>query len=298
MNEISVPCGICGQSDSRRLYGRPESSASATIEARITTDTYDNYGQIVECRRCGLVFRSPRPPETVVVGAYADLRDDDYLIEENSRAINAHLSMHFIQRFKKAGRLLDVGCFTGHLLNAARLSFDPEGVEPSRWAAGVARERMKLSVTEGTLSDVAAPAASYDVITMVDVIEHFSDPAAALRKARALLKPDGLLYLVTPNIRSLSARLLGRWWWGLRSAHLVYFSPETLTRMLNACGFEVVEMRSYGRLFTYGYWVSRLKNYPGWIYRAAAAVVRRLGVSEKVAYVNTFDSIELAARSA
>jgi 2-polyprenyl-3-methyl-5-hydroxy-6-metoxy-1,4-benzoquinol methylase len=134
------------------------------------------------------------------------------------------MSLHTIKRHVSGGRLLDVGCATGYFLNAARLDFEVSGVEPSRWAVDYARTRLHLNVTEGHLEAVDLPLEGFDVITMNDVIEHFSDPRAALERSAALLRPGGILYLVTPDIGSLSARVLRGRWWGLRPAHL-YYSP-------------------------------------------------------------------------
>jgi hypothetical protein len=116
---------------------------------------------------------------------------------------------------------------------------------------------------------------------MIDVVEHLPDPRATLRAAASLLREGGLLYLLTPDVESVSARLLRSRWWGLRPAHLYYFSPATLSALLGQVGFEVVLIKSYGRIFTYGYWLSRVRHYPGWIHRSAAAVIGGL-LSEKM----------------
>jgi 2-polyprenyl-3-methyl-5-hydroxy-6-metoxy-1,4-benzoquinol methylase len=83
------------------------------------------------------------------------------------------------------------------------------GLEPSQWACAQARERFRLDCYPETLEQSTrfAPA-SFDVVAMIDVIEHLSDPAAAIRRAAELLRPGGVLYLVTPDIDSLSAKVL------------------------------------------------------------------------------------------
>ena len=170
------------------------------------------------------------------------------------------------------------------------------GVEPSHWAVEHARTRLGLDVHQGTLDDLPSTAGSFDVVAFNDVIEHVTDPQAMLRRAADFLRPGGILYLITPDIGSLSARILRGRWWGLRPAHLYYFSAETLTRMLRQAGLEPVLLRSYGRIFTYGYWLSRIRSYPALVYRSAATVIRRLEIQDKFLYLNTRDSIELCAR--
>ena len=296
-NLDAVCCNLCGASDSRVLFESP-AALSPRVELAdflASVDRFDHYGRIVRCRSCGLVYTSPRPSAADLAHGYTQAVDDDYAQEDSSRSINAHLALHTIKRFARGGRLLDVGCATGYFLNAARLDFETCGIEPSRWAADYARERLKLDVLQGVLDEIALPPGSFDVVTLNDVIEHFVDPATVLARLNTLLRPSGLLYLVTPNIESVSARVLRGYWWGLRPAHLYYFSPRTLTAMLERAGFRVVSLKRYGRMFTYGYWLSRLKSYPRWLRASAAAVVRGLGIEDKFLYLDTRDSMEVCA---
>ncbi|HZD96001.1 MAG TPA: class I SAM-dependent methyltransferase, partial [Candidatus Sulfotelmatobacter sp.] len=109
--------------------------------------------------------------------------------------------------------------------NAARLHYDVQGIEPSQQAAKYAREQLKLNVRTGSLEEASLPAASFAAVTLIDVIEHLTDPMGALRHAHRLLQPNGCLYLVTHNIGSLTARLLGKRWWGAPSgAHLLFLT--------------------------------------------------------------------------
>lgn len=295
-----VPCNLCGKDEFRVLFNSPfkvpDDKAAGDFVA--STDRFDAYGQVVRCLGCGLVYTNPRPLPQVIAGGYRTSVDPAYVSEDSSRSINAHMSLHVLRRFAKGGRLLDVGCNTGFFLNAARLDFEVHGVEPSEWASDFARSRLRLDVVTGTLDQAGFPPGSFDVVTMNDVVEHFTDPQRALQQVAALLRPGGHLYLVTPDIRSLSARVLRGRWWGLRPAHLYYFSPETLARMLRQAGFEVVLRKRYGRIFTWGYWLSRLASYPAPVRVPVAALVKALGLESKFLYLDTRDSMEVVARRA
>ncbi len=292
----SIACILCGATTNRVLYHSPARVAIRTLaDYMATTDRYEHYGRIVRCGGCGLVYTNPRPIASEVRAAYVAAVDDDYAREDASRSINAHMSLHTIKRHVQGGRLLDVGCATGYFLNAARLAFEVLGLEPSRWAADYARTRLRLEVTQGHLEEVDLPHGSFDVITLNDVIEHFTDPRSALSRSAALLRPGGFLYLVTPDIGSLSARLMRGRWWGLRPAHLFYFSRSTMTALLDQCGFDVVQMRSFGRIFTYGYWLSRIRSYPAFFHHSVAAMIGALGIEQKFLYLDTRDSMEVCA---
>lgn len=292
-----VVCNHCGSARSRVLYDRPYHADSIAKNAvyAATTDNYSDYGRIVRCQDCGLVYTNPRPHQGNLLAGYSACVDNTYLAENSSRSINAHLCLSTINSFVKSGRLLEIGCFAGHFLNAARADFDAEGIEPSEWACKIARDRFKLSVRQEPFTADSVKAESFDVVTLIDVIEHMSDPMDTLTNAVRALRPGGLIYLVTPDIGSLSARLLRGSWWGLRPAHIYYFDTRTMTRMMEKAGLEVVLVKSFGRIFTCGYWVDRLQNYPQFIFRPLRWIINRLDLNSKFVYVNTRDTMEICA---
>ena len=126
------------------------------------------------------------------------------------------------------------------------------GLEPSQWAAGVARSR-GLNVHEGLLAENNLPPESFDLITVWDAIEHFGDPRAEVNHLAHLLKPGGLLALSTMDVESGFARLLGpRWPWFMRM-HLYYFSPDTLRALLAQSQLEVARVRRHRRIVSARY---------------------------------------------
>lgn len=294
----TVPCNLCGSTESRRAYSRPYRidtlSEAGTFAA--TTDEFQAYGTIVECRGCGLVFTNPRPTKEALLKGYREYVDELYNEEGSSRSINAHFSLATIKRFKTEGKLLEVGTSSGYFLNAARVDFAVEGLEPSEWAAKHARERYRLDVHAESLESTTrwAPG-TFDVVAMIDVIEHVTDPLGFLRRGAELLKPGGVLYLVTPDIGSLSAKVLRGSWWGLRPAHIYYFDRHTMSAMLTQAGLEVKLTKSFGRIFTWGYWASRLRHYPAWISEPIFNVIRAFGIESKFLYIDTRDSMEVIA---
>jgi 2-polyprenyl-3-methyl-5-hydroxy-6-metoxy-1,4-benzoquinol methylase len=294
----NIDCNLCGSPTGRIRYSATEGwPSSAADHYAATTDKFGAYGTLKECADCGLVYTTPRLVPQAILGGYQETEDPNYTEESESRSINAYMSLAAIRRFAKHGRLLEVGCSVGYFLNAARHSFEVVGVEPSRWAQKYTRERLKIEVPAATLEEAAFSDAHFDVVAMIDVIEHLPDPLAALREVRRILKPGGHLYIVTPDIESLSARILGSRWWGLRPAHIFYFSSKTLRAMLEANGFEIVYRRSYGRIFSWGYWLSRLTNYPRFIYNTVAWVIRLFGVEDKFLYLDTRDTVQMVARA-
>lgn len=294
-----APCAVCGSVRRLLRFERPYQlrSLSEAGAFAATTDEFTGYGRVVRCADCAHLYTCPRPTAAALLRGYADCADEAYLAESSSRSINAHLSLNTIKRLVPSGRLLEAGSSVGYFLNAARVDFEVAGLEPSQWACRIARERFKLDCHPEALETTERfSPGSFDVVAMIDVIEHLTEPRAALRAAARLLARGGVLYLVTPDSASLSARLLGPYWWGLRPAHVQYFSEGGLRRLLGELGFSVVLAKSFGRIFSYGYWASRLRHYPSWVRGPAQAAIRGLDIDKKLLYIDTRDSIELCAR--
>ena len=147
-----------------------------------------------------------------------------------------------LARYRGGGRFLDVGCGGGFLVETARdLGWEAVGTEVSRAAVEFGRER-GLDLRHGTLVDTGLEAGAFDVITLMEVVEHVPDPAGLLRQAAELLRPGGALYLTTPNWNSLSRRVLGAAWHPISRDHVVYLAPWSIRRALRAAGLRPVRV--------------------------------------------------------
>lgn len=291
-----IPCNLCGGSNARELYNRPLTADSLSADCAATTDEFRDYGRIVECRDCGLAYTNPRPTAETLLKGYGSCVDETYTQESSSRSINAHISLSVIKRFITSGKLLEIGSSTGYFLNAARTDFAVTGLEPSAWACAIAKERFRLDVTCGSAETAGFTKESFDVVAMIDVIEHLCDPRATLERVTQWLKPGGILYLVTPDIGSLSAKILRGSWWGLRPAHIYYYDQKTMKALLEAAGYEIVLNKSFGRIFSYSYWATRLRNYPALVYAGVRGAIAAFGMEHKLVYIDTRDSMEICAR--
>jgi len=249
--EITNHCALCSEAGARALF-RVDGSL------------------VVACRGCGLVRQDTRPV------AASELYDSDYYATDDPKGgyanyfldadVNRRTFRQRInaieQRSSGRGKLLDVGCALGDfLLEAKAAGWDVEGVEISPFAAQRARER-GLRVSTGRLEDLDLPEASFDAITLYDAIEHMTDPVGTLAAVRRLLRPGGIVHLVTPNVGGVQARVLGRHWYHYKPGeHLVYFAPNTLRTTVERAGLRWDGWSRSASYLTFTYVFNRLRYY-------------------------------------
>jgi SAM-dependent methyltransferase len=161
-----------------------------------------------------------------------------------------------------ATRLLDVGCGPGFFLTeAARGGLEVRGLEVSPFAAGYGRARHGLNIACGPIDTAHLPHrdASFDLITLWDVIEHLPAPADALALLAERLSPGGVLALSTGDVASPVARLSGRRWhlYNLPE-HLWFFNARSLGMLLERAGLVVERVEREVCWYTTRYLLDRL----------------------------------------
>lgn len=272
----------------------------------------DGPWRVVTCSDCGLVYVTPRR----VGQALLDVYDASYWRSDNPKqrgyADYAREAALYLKTYQKRmtlvarwlpphARILDVGCAAGYFLRiAAEHGHDVHGVEVSAPIAGEAVRALGADrIHVGTLDEAVAARgwtdASFDLVTMWDVVEHLPDPQAVLRTVRRLVKPGGHLLLETQNVASRWARLLGpRWHHYKHDEHLYHFDPATIRRLLADCGFAVRTVGSAyaGKYVSFGFVAERAAR----LGRLAGLVARPLGLLRNCnLYVNPRDEIIVVA---
>jgi SAM-dependent methyltransferase len=200
------------------------------------------------CADCGLAWRTDFPEDAEIAALYGD----DYF---ERWGIDAPQRLDQVRAMKRAsyraffrdicaqrggGRLLDLGCALGFLLGVARdLGFDVRGLDLNEAAIDEARRDFGDRVHAGPLDQQAFPGERFDVVTLIDVLEHVPDPAALLATIAARLTPGGIAAAVLPDTGSWVHRLLGRRWPHYNPEHLYYWSAASLTHFLEREGWQL-----------------------------------------------------------
>jgi SAM-dependent methyltransferase len=255
-------CAICS---GELALGYPGSRL--TLDSTLLSPTNHRPGEhpdLYRCTGCGTLQQASVPARLELARLYRGMSDDAYLAEEVGRRKTAGRVLELIARHAPGGRLLDVGCGHGLLLDEARRrGYAVEGLELSESAAAHARGTLGLTVHEIPLEDFDVSGERFDVVVLADVIEHLADPVSAVRHCQTLLRPGGVLCVITPDPASRVARAAGSRWWGLLPAHTFLFPRATLCALLRDQGFEPVEDAGLVRSFSAGYWLAGLAERGG-----------------------------------
>ncbi len=223
--------------------------------------------RVFRCRSCAQVYLWPLLSDEEVremftalytegtgsvpeLKTYYEFTYDDVPSNPLVQAYEVWLGM--LERFKKTGRLLDVGCGTGLFLAVARRrGWETVGIDDCLEATEHARNHFGLEVLDGDFSDIAERGEQFDAITMWDIIEHARDPVGLLASANDLLAPDGVLAISTPNQRNIMDIILGSLYRLTGGAvfkpldkiyfeqHFLYFDPHTLGAAIERAGLQV-----------------------------------------------------------
>lgn len=281
---ISVNCDLCGKDEPILRYKKNDFS-------------------IVRCRNCGLVYVNPRLVQKKLSELYNEnvisplqyymenMADDEKTFEKRLEIIEEHA---------KKGTLLDVGCAIGTFSNVAQnRGWEVAGIDINRGSAEYCRDKLGLDVFAGSFDDHDFPRDFYDVILMNDLLEHVPSPTKTLQKAHQLLKGGGILFIVTPKIDSLMARVSGSRWLHLKpNEHLFYFSSGTIRKLLEKTGFSIVTIKPMGRVRNLGTIFSKTSTYGRFISKVTRPFANSGFARNKSIDLNLGDEMAVIARKA
>jgi 2-polyprenyl-3-methyl-5-hydroxy-6-metoxy-1,4-benzoquinol methylase len=221
----------------------------------------------LECQTCGLICLSPKP------ASLKDLYGEKYFLEkgyqdyENTyfkyqnifeKLFQQRLKM--IQKFKKSGKVLDVGCAHGFLLNFLKKNgYDCYGLDISEYAVKYAKNHFDIPIYQGDIDSADLPEKGFDIITMLDLIEHVANPVETLIQVKKFLKDDGILIVQTPYDiyhweivakTILAGKKIGSSRPSAIPMHLYFFSPKTFKKLSREAGYKILkfETGTYGKV--------------------------------------------------
>jgi 2-polyprenyl-3-methyl-5-hydroxy-6-metoxy-1,4-benzoquinol methylase len=237
---------------SRMNPNSPTTSRPCPVCERPEAEAYLQKGELrlVRCRQCTMVYANPVPAE-FASGEYYNRAGTDYYLSP-AKLEGDYAPVRFereLRRFRMhcpGGAVLDVGCSSGAFLFQLSQHFPGSyqvlGTDVSGPALDYAESR-GVAVMRGNFLEQDFSGRRFDAVTFWAVLEHLVAPQQFLAKAVSVLKPEGLCFVLVPNLESLAMRLLGARYRYVYPQHLNYFTRATLTRLL-AAQFSVVEFDS------------------------------------------------------
>lgn len=248
-NELSPACLLCGSENSFIKYdfGIPK---------------------IMRCRDCTFMWLHPKLTIEDLSAVYdksyfanknfLDSDNDqlygylDYLSERFVKQANylklIDLLIGYLADFQPGkSRLLDVGCGMGYLMDVAHdKGFLVDGVEFNPDAVEKLKNKYNFPVSVGDFLDYQG--SGFDVLTMMDLIEHFLDPVAAVEHANRMMYKGGIMVLVTMDSDSWISRLFGKRLEDFRRVreHAFFFNRATIRTIMEKAGFEILNIKFYG----------------------------------------------------
>lgn len=228
-------CPLCGGGEYREIMRVDLDSAQA-----------EHLGvagfPLVKCLSCGLLYLTPRPSDELLNFYYSEsersreFMNDFMISDRNAQSAYWNDAVSGLQKFNGGapGRLLDIGCGAGWFVKiAADRGWDSHGVDMSGILADAAEKTAPGRIRHAPFKASDYERASFDAVTMFDVLEHVVDPVRIVEDAAALLKPGGVLLVTVPDADSIFFRLYGRRWRMIITVgHLVYFTRSTLEALL------------------------------------------------------------------
>lgn len=251
-----VVCALCGE---------------GKFEPVISEEWFGNTFHIVRCPRCKLIFTNPRPSSEWKKRFYDPefnvyLQQDGinfcYQRKEENSVDKAPVWAFLEANGTMGSRLLDGGCSAGLFAKTARdHGFAVTGFDVSHRALAYAHEHYRIDVLASDVENIAIADNSYDVITLIQVFEHFKDPVRALSELNRVLKPGGILYIETVNYLKLywlerylsflkplycKIRKVDSPWWKdklpwVPFEHYYHWTPKPLLEALSKVGFNEVQ---------------------------------------------------------
>ena len=225
---------ICGSNNYKRIFSGYLNRCNIR----------DYYFEILKCKKCGLAWTHPTPSVS-----YASYDFSDYFKYKDAHQSRSRQIVRFLKIFKKSGRILELGCGPGFLLELARdANFYIKGIELSTEAVMAAQELLGPDAVQlSDALDYNFANQYYDCIIMDNFLEHVSQPFELLIKIKNALKDDGLLVICSPNIDGLYVRFLKGESYILRpQEHIWHFSVSSIKTLLQKAGYMPIRIKTTG----------------------------------------------------
>jgi len=200
---------------------------------------------LCKCRDCGFVFAQKKPGLQELLDEYAKYSRSNVISDITIKRYAGLLDL--FEKYRANNTIIDVGAGDGHFIESAKQAgwkayateFDDRAVELCR-QKGVLVEQGKLD-TDNYENDF------FDIIFSSEVLEHINNPVEEIRNFNQILRKGGLVFITTPNLNSISHKILKHKWNIFHyPEHLCYYTPKTLKKLFEDNGFKKIAIQTTG----------------------------------------------------
>ena len=215
----------------------------------------------VTCNKCDTMFMNPRPTLEILDEYYNTSQNYKYWNEvifpasENIRKTKifeprAKRIVEICKKYNvKTNTLVDVGAGFGTFceeIKKKNIFKKIIAIEPTPYLAETCRGK-NLEVIEKPIEKVKIDN-KVDVVTSFETVEHLYSPKEFLLGCKKILSENGLIVITCPNVKGFDILTLKELSGSVDSEHLNHFNPNSLSKLLSNCGFEVIEKLTPGKL--------------------------------------------------
>ena len=235
----NIKCNLCNQDNALLIL------KALDYRYGLSKDEFN----LVKCKNCGLVYLNPRPDNVEIKKYYPQLKYYN-IYKKNLSSLLSNFSLtrliNNIKKYKKKGRLLDIGYGDGSFLyKVQNEGFEVFGSDISSEAFEIVNKKLGFNknIFNCELEDCKFPNNYFDVITLCHVLEHLPDPKKTLYEIEKKIKDDGILIVSVPNIDCFVFKVFKRFWFSLDTPrHYYHFSYNTIYKILKLTGFKVIKI--------------------------------------------------------
>ena len=210
--------------------------------------------QLEQCPCCQTVFVNPHPTRAQIAAFFSNPdiflktvdpegRKRSMIRERERRRPELAGYVRAVKNIVPQGRVLDVGCGLGLFLEMLGPEYERVGLDINPWAVDYVRDKLQIQVWCQDAMESEMPPNSWDVVAVMQTLDHFDHPGLFLERAVSWLKPGGLLFMsALINMNSFCARLFQEDYRLLHPYHLAYFTPKSVRSLLHGLGLKTVKM--------------------------------------------------------
>jgi 2-polyprenyl-3-methyl-5-hydroxy-6-metoxy-1,4-benzoquinol methylase len=279
-------CRFCRQPAVVPLFpaNKPGRKARQVADYACTNAAFGRHGPLVKCRHCRLIYTDESVSQEKISTYYEVADDPLYFAEQPARQLTFCRYLEKLEKsFPERSKLLDVGTNTGLFVKLAReRGWEASGLEPNRWAVAFAKKNYGVALINKPFEKGVFAPESFNVITMWDVIEHFTNPPAEIKKVFWYLKPGGLFAFSTVDPESFLAKLMGTGWSWFMEMHRVFFCQQAARFYLEKAGFKKIIFTPHWRNLSLGYLSTRLAAVHPVLSLLAGKIVSLVGLSSTI----------------